>query len=77
MLVHLQALQVAGQVLDLQVVLAEEVQVQVRLEVWVVAVLGLAPLGVLALGVLVLVLQTHPSLPSLVKCSSFKYECKQ
>ena len=58
----------AGQVLDLQVVLAEEVQEQVRLEVLAVAVPGLAPPGVLALGALVLDLKIYRCFPSLVKC---------
>ena len=67
-LVRLQALQVAGQDLDLQVEPGEEAQVQGRLEVSAPVVLDLDPLGVLALGVLVLDLNVQLCSPVQLKC---------
>lgn len=67
-LVHLQALQVAGQDLDLQVGPGEEAQVQDPLEVLALVALDLALPGVLALGVLALDLNIQLYIPMLVRC---------
>lgn len=66
-LVHLQALQVADQDLDLQVGLGEEAQVQDHLEVLALVALDLALPGVLALGALVLDLNIQLCIRMLVK----------
>ena len=66
--VHLQALQVAAQDLDLQVEPGEVAQVQVHLEVLALVVLDLVLPGVLALGVLVLDLNEQLCILVLVKC---------
>lgn len=71
-LVHPQALQVAGQDLDLQVGTGEEAQVQDHQEVLAPVVLDLALPGVLALGVLVLDLNIQLCGPVLLKCRLFK-----